>query len=266
MIYLNLFLETAEMYFIMGHRVNYYIFTDQPDYVPHIHLQKGRQIVILKVQSYVSWQEVIMHHMEMISNFIEQRFQQEVDYLVCADVDMVFSDHVGVEILSSLFSILHSNFFVINWTNFPYEQWPQSQAYIPEDDGDFYYSGALFGGSVPEVYKLTKACHEAMMVDQANDIQATWHEESHLNRYQLYHKPTKVLSPEYTWDEQTSRAIWDKQVLGLPYNTTQINYQIITMKSGLTKGSFQKGLKEVMAGSPSLPPGIKLKSVLQERV
>ncbi|EPY81166.1 histo-blood group ABO system transferase-like protein [Camelus ferus] len=225
------------MYFIMGHRVNYYIFTDQPDYVPHIHLQKGRQIVILKVQSYVSWQEVIMHHMEMISNFIEQRFQQEVDYLVCADVDMVFSDH-----------------------------WPQSQAYIPEDDGDFYYSGALFGGSVPEVYKLTKACHEAMMVDQANDIQATWHEESHLNRYQLYHKPTKVLSPEYTWDEQTSRAIWDKQVLGLPYNTTQINYQIITMKSGLTKGSFQKGPKEVMAGSPSLPPGIKLKSVLQERV
>lgn len=56
---------------------------------------------------------------------------------------------------------------------FEYEHQPQSQAHIPEDEGDFYYTGALFGGSVPEVYKLTKACHEMMVIDQANLIKAT---------------------------------------------------------------------------------------------
>ena len=31
----------------------------------------------------------------------------------------------------------------------------------------------LIWGSVPEVYKLIKACHEMMVVDQANHIEAT---------------------------------------------------------------------------------------------
>ncbi|CAK7304450.1 Histo-blood group ABO system transferase [Vulpes lagopus] len=41
-----------------------------------------------------------------------------------------------------------------------------------------------------------------MVVDQANGLKAVWHDESHLNRYLLDHKPTKVLSPEYLWDRQ----------------------------------------------------------------
>nr|XP_036276286.1 histo-blood group ABO system transferase 2-like [Pipistrellus kuhlii] len=75
-------------------------------------------------------------------------------------------------------------------------------AYIPWDQGDFYYLGGLFGGSVSEVHRLTTACHQAMSADRANGIEAVWQDESHLNRYLLDHKPTKVLSPEYLWDEQ----------------------------------------------------------------
>ncbi|XP_036895527.1 histo-blood group ABO system transferase [Sturnira hondurensis] len=204
-VFLKLFLETAEMYFMVGHRVNYYVFTDRPDYVPYLHLQRGRQIIILKVRSYARWEDISMHRMEMISNFSKQRFHREVDYLVCADVDLKFSDHVGVEILSSLFGTLHLSFFFLSRKNFPYERRPHSQAYIREDEGDFYYTGALFGGSVVEVYRLTKTCHEAMMVDQANHIEAVWHDESHLNKYLLHHKPSKVLSPEYMWSKQ----LWD---------------------------------------------------------
>ena len=43
---------------------------------------------------------------------------------------------------------------------------------------------------------MTSACHQAMAIDQANGIEAVGHDESHLNRYLLDHKPTKVLSPE----------------------------------------------------------------------
>uniref|UniRef100_F6RK40 ABO, alpha 1-3-N-acetylgalactosaminyltransferase and alpha 1-3-galactosyltransferase n=1 Tax=Equus caballus TaxID=9796 RepID=F6RK40_HORSE len=225
-IYLKRFLETAERYFMVGYKVNYYIFTDRPDHVPRIPLQNGRQVVILKVQSYSHSQNMSLHRMEVISNFSEQHFYREVDYLVCADVDMKFTEHVGVEILASLFGTLHPGFYGLNRTNFPYERRPQSQAQIPEDEGDFYYTGALFGGSVPEVHRLTKACHQAMMVDKDNRIEAVRREESHLNKYLLYHKPSKVLSPEYSWDKQMWENTGNQQLGDLPFYIKRIRLLI----------------------------------------
>uniref|UniRef100_A0A8C8YNQ9 Uncharacterized protein n=1 Tax=Prolemur simus TaxID=1328070 RepID=A0A8C8YNQ9_PROSS len=218
MVFLKQFLESAERYFMVGHRVNYYIFTDKPDHVPRIQLQRGRRMVILKAQSYARWQDISMRRMQVISNFSQERFLGEVDYLVCTDVDMKFSDHMGVEILSSLFGTLHPGYYGTGRNNFAYERRPESQAYIPGDEGDFYYIGALFGGSVPEVHRLTKACHQAMMIDRANDIEAIWHDESHLNKYLLHHKPTKVLSPEYMCDNELLKYMSYRQLMGLPTN------------------------------------------------
>nr|XP_044634401.1 histo-blood group ABO system transferase 2-like isoform X1 [Equus asinus] len=224
-VFLKLFLETAEKYFMVGHRVIYYILTDRPADVPQIPLQEGRRVVILQVRNYTRWQDVVLHRMEMISNFSQQRFLHEVDYLVSADIDMKFSDHVGVEILSSLFGTLHPGFYASDRRRFTYERRPLSQAYIPEDEGDFYYAAALYGGSVAEVYRLATACHQATLIDKANGIEAVWHEESHLNKYLLYHKPTKVLSPEYVWDERMLRKppyLRRLRYVAVPKNHAQI--------------------------------------------
>lgn len=202
MVFLKLFLETAEQHFMVGHRVNYYVFTDRPADMPRVALGEGRRLVLLQVPGAARWQDVSMRRMQMISDFCERRFLREVDFLMCVDVDMRFRDHVGVEILSPLFGTLHPGFYGATRQAFTYERRPQSQAYIPRDQGDFYYLGGFFGGSVSEVHWLTAACHQAMMADRANGIEAVWHDESHLNRYLLDHKPTKVLSPEYLWDEQ----------------------------------------------------------------
>ncbi|XP_021563961.1 histo-blood group ABO system transferase, partial [Carlito syrichta] len=214
-VFLKLFLETAEKHFMVGHRVTYYVFTDRPADVPRVALGAGRRLVVLTVGTYARWQDVSMRRMQAISDFSERRFRHEVDYLVCADVDMQFDDHVGVEILSPLFGTLHPGFYGSSREAFTYERRPRSQAYISRDEGDFYYMGAFFGGSVQEVTRLSKACHQAMMVDQANGIEAVWHDESHLNKYLLYHKPTKVLSPEY---------MWDKQLLGWPAVMKKLRY------------------------------------------
>ncbi|XP_037060556.1 histo-blood group ABO system transferase 1 isoform X1 [Peromyscus leucopus] len=223
-VFLKLFLETAEQHFMVGHKVTYYVFTDRPADVPQVPLGAGRKLVVLTVRNYTRWQDVSMHRMEMISHFSERRFLHEVDYLVCADVDMKFSDHVGVEILSALFGTLHPGFYRSSREAFTYERRPQSQAYIPRDEGDFYYAGGFFGGSVLEVHHLTKACHEAMVQDKANGIEAVWHDESHLNKYLLYHKPTKVLSPEYVWDQKMG---WPSIMKKLRYVAVPKNHQAI---------------------------------------
>uniref|UniRef100_A0A8C9HFA6 Uncharacterized protein n=1 Tax=Piliocolobus tephrosceles TaxID=591936 RepID=A0A8C9HFA6_9PRIM len=247
-------LTIAETHFMVGHRVNYYIFTHQPGHVLYIKLQDGWRMVILQVRSYAHWQDITMHLMEVIRNFPQQHFLREVDYLVCADVDMKFSDHVGVEILSSLFATIHPGFYRFHWDTFAYEHQPQSQAHIPDGKGDFYYTGALFGGSVLKVYRLTTACHQVMTIEQANHIEAPWDDESHLNKYLLNHKPTKVLSPEYMWDKKSMECMLDEHLLGSRTMITR-KRSVVLVKNNeemrTDEGSFQKETREgVIASQP----------------
>uniref|UniRef100_A0A3B4F1G5 Uncharacterized protein n=1 Tax=Pundamilia nyererei TaxID=303518 RepID=A0A3B4F1G5_9CICH len=60
---------------------------------------------------------------------------------------------------------------------------------------DFYY------------HHLVDACYLVIMEDKINNVEALWHDESHLNKYFWIHKPSRLLSPEYCWDQ----SIWDKR-------------------------------------------------------
>ncbi|XP_068098647.1 histo-blood group ABO system transferase 2-like [Hyperolius riggenbachi] len=198
--FLGPFLESAERYFIIGHNVTYYIFTDRVSDVEKPKLGDGRILQLLDVTADKRWQDVSMRRMETLTIMTKEKMPKEIDYLICADVDMVFNDHVGVEILGDLIATLHPSYFVSEPSAFTYERRPISAAYIPYGQGDFYYMAALYGGKVDEIYKLSMACHKGIMEDKAKSIEAVWQEESHLNRYLVYNKPTRVLSPEYLWD------------------------------------------------------------------
>ncbi|XP_043913992.1 histo-blood group ABO system transferase-like [Protopterus annectens] len=223
-VFVETFIKTAEEHFMTGYKVNYYIFTDKPEALPTVSLKEGRKLIPVRVEKYERWQEVSMRRMEMISRLSETRFVNEVDYLVCIDIDMRFADHIGVEILTDLFGTLHPGVYSRVRQSFSYERRSQSQAYIPSDEGDFYYAGGFFGGTVLQVYRLTKACHEAMMEDKKNGIEAVWHDESYLNKYFVYHKPTKILSPEYLWDNGMGSPpiLKKKRFLAVPKNHAAI--------------------------------------------
>uniref|UniRef100_A0A8C5R5J8 Uncharacterized protein n=1 Tax=Leptobrachium leishanense TaxID=445787 RepID=A0A8C5R5J8_9ANUR len=184
-VFLENFIETAEKYFMVGHKVHYYVFTDRPQDIPSLSLAEGRTLDVTEVTSYKRWQDVTMRRMQIISENCLQRFIFEVDYLVCADVDMIFSDHVGVEILSDVFAAIHPGFFQANRKKFTNERRPRSHGFIPKDEGDYYYTG------------LASFCHNAMMADKVKK----W-------RYFLYYKPTKVLSPEYVWNNYYGSSVY----------------------------------------------------------
>ncbi|XP_071982874.1 histo-blood group ABO system transferase 2-like [Engystomops pustulosus] len=194
------FLESAERYFMVGHKVTYYVFTDKVNDVVKPKMAEGRILQLHDVAADQRWQDVSMRRMETLTVFTKERMPKEIDYLVCADVDMVFNDHVGVEILGDLVATIHPALFLFEPEGFTYERRPISAAYVPHGQGDFYYMAALYGGKVDEIYKLSMACHKGIEEDKKKDIEALWQEESHLNRYLVYNKPTKILSPEYIWD------------------------------------------------------------------
>ncbi|KAK2854152.1 hypothetical protein Q5P01_006813 [Channa striata] len=131
------FLESGEKHILVGFKVNYYIFTDNEIDIPKI--------------------------------------RNEADYLFMMDINSIFHNRFGAESLSRLSAVLHRGYYKTTRDNFPYERRPKSTAYIPHGEGDYYYTAAVWGGYLEDMYRLV--------------------------RYLLYNKPTKVLSPEYLWSD-----------------------------------------------------------------
>uniref|UniRef100_A0A3P8SDF5 Globoside alpha-1,3-N-acetylgalactosaminyltransferase 1-like n=1 Tax=Amphiprion percula TaxID=161767 RepID=A0A3P8SDF5_AMPPE len=200
--FLKGFLESGEKYFLVGLRVTYYIFTDNEQDVPNVTLSEGRKITILPVPSAKRWQDVVLSKMKWIRN--------EADYLFMMDVDSVFHNRFGAESLSQMSAVLHRGFYKRD--QFPYERRPESKAYIPAGEGDYYYTAAVWGGYLEDMYRLIKYCYEQSEEDAKNNIEAVWQEESHLNKYFLYNKPAKVLSPEYLWSDYDAPAAWHQYI------------------------------------------------------
>lgn len=150
--------------------------------------------------------------MEMIEKLIQEELTNKAEYIFSLDVDSKFHAHWGAESLGDLVGTLHAWFFGMSREQFTYERRPESQAYIPLDKADYYYGGAVIGGRLDKVHKLAKTCHIQLEVDRANHIEAAWQVESHLNKYFLYNKPTKVLSPEYLWDDKKKKPSYMKVV------------------------------------------------------
>uniref|UniRef100_A0AAQ4P756 Globoside alpha-1,3-N-acetylgalactosaminyltransferase 1-like n=1 Tax=Gasterosteus aculeatus aculeatus TaxID=481459 RepID=A0AAQ4P756_GASAC len=192
--FLKGFLESAEKYFLVGFRVTYYIFTDNKGDVPTIKLGKGRKISVVTIPSVNRWQEVVLGRMKWATITIDKQIRNEADYLYMMDIDSVFHNDFGAESLSPLSAVLHRGYYKnTRRDQFPYERRPKSMAYIPTDEGDYYYTAAVWGGYLEDMYRLVKYCYTQSEEDAKNDIEAVWQEESHLNKYLLYNKPTKVL-------------------------------------------------------------------------
>lgn len=162
--------------------------------------------------------------MEKLEKLIESRLANEADYVFSLDVDTKFYGQWGAESLDRLVGVLHPGYYETPRDQFPYERRPQSQAFIPSAEGDYYYGGAVIGGLIKDVLQLAKTCREQLEVDAAKSIEAVWQEESHLNKYFIYNKPSKVLSPEYLWQDFKSRT---KDVKIIRFSQVNKNYAAI---------------------------------------
>ncbi|KAJ7997403.1 hypothetical protein DPEC_G00228620 [Dallia pectoralis] len=199
--FLHGFLESAEKHFMVGLNVSYFVFTDLPGDVPNVTLGVGRQLTVNKVPKFDRWQEISLRRMELIQTAIEEYIHQRAEYIFCLDVDMKFHGRVGPEALGKLVAAIHPWFYNLPRNQFTYERREISTAYIPQDQGDFYYQANIFGGAMEDVHRLTKTCRENLEMDKSVGVEAAWQEESHLNWYLWKNKPTKLLSPEYVWDD-----------------------------------------------------------------
>lgn len=182
--YVPRLLDSADQYFLPGHEVTYFVFTDS-----QFEHEKAKTIY----QEQLGWPyDSMMRFHTYLKN--AQAFK-DCDYMYAIDADMEIVSVVGDEILSDrVATVLSVHLFT---QQKPYEASTLSTAYVHVGQGGNYYAGAFYGGSQQEFVKLLKATSQQVDIDLARGYIAWANDESHLNKYFVDYKPTLELSPSY---------------------------------------------------------------------
>lgn len=187
--------------------------------------------MVIQVPNY-GWPEASILRFEMISSVCEQA---QEDVLMHLDADMVLHKPLGKDFLTALdsngiFAVAHPAFYksflrqkhldrkIRKLSLGLFTRWPfisvegswetragVSEAYVPPALRKVYVCGAVWGGKRDKFTSMVRALREAVESDTRSGQIATWHDESHLNKWMSEH-PFELLDPKYCWAEPWSRS------------------------------------------------------------
>lgn len=204
-------INSSEEFFMKNHDVTYFVYTDQIHYpiIKNDLSQKiKRNIVPIEIE-HKPWPWMTLGRYKMFSDSFE--LLKEMDYLYYCDVDMLFVDEIGDEILSDRIGVLHSSF--IGNCGSP-ERNPQSTACIDFNIRNSYFAGGFNGGKSELFLEMSEKIKQNIEIDFSKNIIAVWHDESHLNKYYSENPPTLILNPTYCYPEQLELP-YPKKLLAL---------------------------------------------------
>lgn len=206
-------IRSAEQHFLNRHHRFFFVFTDHVDQV----IKQDNVIVIY--QKKLGWPYDSMMRCSMYYN--ARVYMKDMDFLYACDSDMRFVDTVGDEILGDLVATQHPGYIGNRGT---YETNQKSLAYIAPHEGTCYFAGGFYGGKRDEFLLLNKTLNERIQADLYQGIMPVWHDESHLNRYLIDHKPTVILTPSYCYPESW-KLNYHPRLIALDKNHAEIRSQ-----------------------------------------
>lgn len=195
-------LDSANKYFLKGHTVTMFLFTNVP----------AIEGVIRVDQEHYPWPGMTLKRYEIFWN--NRDLFKDYDYLYYSDVDMLFVDGVGDEVLGDLVATIHPGFYNAPPHALPYEKNPKSTAYVNPNERKRYYAGGFNGGRRDSFLDMSKKIYDNIQKDLSWGYIAEWHDESQLNRYLIDNPPTITLDPSYCFPKD---AVW---AVDHPYRST----------------------------------------------
>lgn len=188
--YVEPLLSSADKFFLEGYSVTYFIFTNRS-----IELVTDRNVVFIDVE-HRNWPWMTLGRYGIFESNSETL--AKMDYLFYCDADMRFESHIGTEIISDRVATQHPGYWSTRGVP---ETRPESTACVYEEEEMEYFAGGFNGGTRKEFLKMSKIISKNILEDWSKGIVAIWHDESHLNRYFIDNKPTRILDNSYCCDE-----------------------------------------------------------------
>ncbi len=181
---------------------------------------------------------------------------KEYDYIFYCDVDMLFVNVVGDEILGDRLTAVGQPMYFIRkewWP--PYEPNDKSSAYIKRpsklinDNGKprmmpLYVAGGMQGGKSDEWIKAMKIMKKNIDSDLNNNYVSIWNDEGHWNKYLLDLNPSDkdiILTPSYTFPDSLQKEYFEP-MWGCSYQPKLIT---LTKKFSFTPGGGEAVQKMV---------------------
>lgn len=208
-VFWDYFYQSAEKYLLPVCNKHYILFTDSDDLIDSLKA-KNEQVTALKKEA-MEWP---------FSTLMRFQFFLDAESII-KQHDFVFFFNANTEFLStiteqdllplnfdeSLTLCLQPHMFHRSRKKYTYDRNPRSTAYIPYDEGEYYFTGALNGGKSEAYLELCHTLYNNTQSDLKNDVIALWHDESHLNKFALGRDDLKILPPYFTRGE---REYWKK--------------------------------------------------------
>lgn len=203
-IFVEPLITSARTHFCKRHKVTFFVFTDGV-------IPVADDIVRVE-QNRLGWPYDTLLRFDMY--YKNRELLKSMDYLFACDADARFVADVGDEILSDRVATQHPGFVGKRGS---YEMRSISRAYVAPHEGNYYFAGGFYGGKTSEFLSMMEVVLDQIRDDANKNFIAVWHDESHLNRYFIDHKPTKILTPSYCYPESWNLP-YPKKLLVLDKN------------------------------------------------
>lgn len=214
-------IDSAKKYLLPGHEVDYLMWSDMPGVADY-----GIDKLFPTEQTAWPYPTLMRYHL-----FLQQEeLLKTYDYIFYCDVDMLFVDIVGDEILGQgITAAQHPMYAFRKEYIFPLEKNPKSTAHVKVPQ--FYYAGGFQGGTTESFLKAMWSCKRAIDQDFSINYLARWNDESHWNRYLFDNPPAITLSPSYIYPDSLIEEYY-KKIWGCEYHPRLVT---LTKKFTTTK-------------------------------
>lgn len=206
-------IESAREHLLTNHDVEFMLWSDMPDSVNY-------GATLFPTEPIENPYPTLLRY----SLFLQQEeYLKKFDYLFYCDIDMLFVDTVGDEVLGEGLTMAQHPMYALKRLFIPpHEPNPNSLAYIPrlgrittdEQTGKrwfdpLYAAGGFQGGTTIAFIKAMKSMKRSIDTDLSNGYIAIWNDESHWNRYLFDHPPSVVLSPSYIYPDSVVKEYYE---------------------------------------------------------
>lgn len=202
--FLQPLISSADEFFLKNQEVTYFVFTNKD-----IEIESNRSVVKIDVE-HKEWPWMTLGRYKIFTESSDKL--SEMDYLYYCDADMRFVGDVGDEILSERVATQHPGYYDRRGTP---ETNPLSLACVYDHEEMQYFAGGFNGGTSNEYLKMANHISNNIDIDYSKGLIAIWHDESHLNRYMIDNKPTKILDPSYCCIEWWIDCPFGRRLLAL---------------------------------------------------